>query len=316
MRLALKLAFSIGLLAWLLLRSDLGQVVASIQRLSAGTVAIVLVIVAVEMGVAALKWWLFVPGERLLRIFQLTLIGVFYGIVLPGQVAGEAVKAYRLGAGHANAERVAASVVVDKVNGLIGLLLLGIVGAFLSQRDFPHSLLLSFSAALAVGVAALYAIRLRLFQRSVEALNRKVGARWTAWTPIAARVELFFAAWTRYAGRPGLMLASIGLGMVFQLLAITVMQILAPTFGIELAFVEWMWIFAIVSMAVLLPLSVGGLGVREGAFVAVLGLMKVPSSSALALSLTIFATQLTTALVGGLLEMASARERRARRSGA
>lgn len=316
MRLALKLAFSIGLLAWLLLRSDLGQVVASIQRLSAGTIATVLAIVAIEMGVAALKWWLFVPGERLLRILQLTLIGVFYGIVLPGQVAGEAVKAYRLGAGQANAEQVAASVVVDKVNGLIGLLLLGIAGAFLSQRDFPHSLLVSFSAALAVGVAGLYAIRLPLFQRSVEALNRRVGARWHAWTPIATRLELFFAAWTRYAGRPGLMLASIGLGMVFQLLAITVMQILAPTFGIELAFVEWMWIFAIVSMAVLLPLSVGGLGVREGAFVAVLGLMKVPSSSALALSLTIFATQLATALVGGLLEMASVRERRARRSDA
>jgi uncharacterized membrane protein YbhN (UPF0104 family) len=310
MRLALKLAFSIGLLAWLLLRSDLGQVFASFQRLSAGTIALVLAIVAVEMGVAALKWWLFVPGERLLRILKLTLIGVFYGIVLPGQVAGEAVKAYRLGAGQANAEQIAASVVVDKVNGLIGLLLLGIAGAFLSQRDFPHSLLFSFSAALAVGVAGLYAIRLPLFQRSVEALNRKVGARWHAWTPIAMRVELFFAAWTRYAGRPGLMLASIGLGIVFQLLAITVTMILAPTFGIQLAFPEWLWIFAVVSMAVLLPLSVGGLGLREGAFVAVLGLMKVPSSSALALSLTIFASQLATALVGGLLETASVRERR------
>jgi uncharacterized membrane protein YbhN (UPF0104 family) len=106
------------------------------------------------------------------------------------------------------------------------------------------------------------------------------------------------------------MLASIGLGMLFHVLAITVIRLLAPTFGIEIAFVEWLWIFAIVSLAVLLPLSVGGLGVREGAFVAVLGLLKVPSSSALALSLTIFASQLATALVGGLLETASVRERR------
>jgi hypothetical protein len=310
MRWVLKLAFSIGLLAWLLLRSDLGQVVAAIQRLAPATIAAVLAIVALEVGIAAFKWWLFVPNERLLRILRLTLIGIFYGVVLPGQVAGEAVKAYRLGAGQANAEQIAASVVVDKVNGLIGLLLLGIGGAFLSQRDFPKSLLISFSAALAAGLAGLYAIRLPLFQRSVEALNRRVTARWHAFGGVAARLELFFAAWTRYAGQPWLMLASIGLGMLFQVLAITVIRILAPTFGIAIPFVEWLWIFAIVSMAVLLPLSVGGLGVREGAFVAVLGLLKVPSSSALALSLTIFASQLATALVGGLVETAGVRERR------
>jgi len=310
MRWALKLVFSLGLLAWLLLRSDLGQVIASIQRLAPATIAAVLALVAIEMGVSALKWWLFVPGERLLRIFELNLIGSFYSIVLPGQVAGEAVKAYRLGAGQANAEQVAASVVVDKVNGLIGLLLLGILGAFLSQRAFPKSLLVSFSGALAVGLAGLYAIRLPLFQRSVAAVSRRLSARWHAFGAIATRLELFFAAWTRYAGQPWLMLASIGLGMVYQVLAITVILILAPTFGIEIPFVEWLWIFAIVSMAVLLPLSVGGLGVREGAFVAVLGLMKVPSSSALALSLTIFASQLATAVAGGLLETAGVRERR------
>jgi hypothetical protein len=42
------------------------------------------------------------------------------------------VKAYRLGAGRAGGE-IAASVLVDKVNGMIGLLALGIVGAQLSR---------------------------------------------------------------------------------------------------------------------------------------------------------------------------------------
>jgi uncharacterized protein (TIRG00374 family) len=269
-----------------------------------------LAIVAVEMVVASLKWWVFVPGERLSRILQLTLIGIFYSIVLPGQVAGEAVKAYKLGAGRGDAEEIAASVVVDKVNGLIGLLALGIAGAFLSTLAFPKSLLISFGVVLAVGVAALQAIRLPVFQQSVAAVNRRVGARWSRWDAVASRLERFLAAWTRYAGRPRLMLASVALGVVFHTLAITVMAILAPTFGIDIPFVEWLWIFAIVSTAVLIPLSVGGLGVREGAFVAVLGVLKVPSSNALALSLTIFASQLATALVGGLLEAASARERR------
>jgi hypothetical protein len=44
----------------------------------------------------------------------------------------------------------------------------------------------------------------------------------------------------------------------------------------------------------------------------VLGLLQVPSASALALSLTIFATQLATALLGGLIEFAGFWERRQR----
>jgi hypothetical protein len=310
MRWALKLAFSIGLLTWLLLRSDLGQILASIQRLSGTTIGCVMAIVVVELGIASLKWWLFVPHQRLLRIFKLTLIGIFYSIVLPGQIAGEAVKAYRLGAGQRDAEEVAASVVVDKVNGMIGLLTLGILGAFSSRLAIPKSLLVSFSAALAIGLVGLYSIRLPLLRRTTEALSRRVGARWHGWDALANRFALFFAAWTRYSARPRLMIASMLLGMVYQLLAIAVILVLSPTFGIEIPPAEWLWIFAVVSLAVLLPLSVGGLGIREGAFVAVLGLMQVPSASALALSLTIFASQLAAALLGGVIETAGFLERR------
>jgi len=310
MRFVLKLAVSLALLAWLLLRNDLSQIFVSIRGIPAATIAAVLTILVVEVGIASLRWWLFVPTQSLLRICKLTLIGIFYSVVLTGQVAGEAVKAYRLGAGRPDAEAVAASVLIDKVNGLIGLLLLGLLGAFLSRLEFPKALWLSFSVALALGLAGLYAIRLPLLQRGIAEASQQLGRRWQRWNALAERLALFLAAWTRYAVRPWLMLASIGLGMLYNLLAIAVIAILAPRFGIAIPMTEWLWIFAVVSLAVLVPLSVGGLGIREGAFVAVLGLLKVPSESALALSLTIFATQLATALFGGLLETASFRERR------
>jgi hypothetical protein len=310
MRLLLKLAVSVGLLAWLLLRNDLGQVFASIRGVPPAMIAMVAAIIVVEIGIAALRWWLFVPHQSLMRIARLTLIGIFYGVVLPGQVAGEAVKAYRLGAGQPDAEQVAASVFVDKVNGLIGLLILGILGAILSRLDFPKALWMSFSVALALFLVGLYAIRLPALRRSIEAVSGRAGQRWHTWNPLAQRFARFFAAWTRYSVRPGLMLASIALAMLYHLLAIAVIMILAPSFGIEVPLPEWLWIFAVVSLAVLLPLSLGGLGIREGAFVAVLGLLKVPSESALALSLTIFTSQLATALLGGLVETGSALERR------
>ena len=312
MRLVLKLTMSLGLLTWLLVRSDVGHVLATLQKLSPSVIASVAALIPIMIGVAALKWWIFVPDHGFAQLVRINLVGVFYSIVLPGQVAGDAVKAYRLGAGRADAEQIAASVVVDKVNGMIGLLLLGILGAFLSRLRFPGSLLASFAATLAVGLVGLYSIHLPFLRRAIESAIGFVARRWIWAKPFTDRVALFIAASSRYLARPGLMVASVLLGMLYQLLCITVILIVAPSFGIDIRLAEWLWIFAVVTLAVLLPLSVGGLGIREGAFVAVLGLMQVPSANALALSLTIFASQLAAALLGGFIEMAGFLERRQR----
>jgi uncharacterized membrane protein YbhN (UPF0104 family) len=86
------------------------------------------------------------------------------------------------------------------------------------------------------------------------------------------------------------------------LLYIAVMMMIATKIGIELKMADWLWIFAVVSLAVLLPLSIGGIGIREGAFVGVLGYLQVPGELALALSLTIFALQLLVASSGAILD--------------
>ncbi len=312
MRLILKLATSVALLTWLLVRSDVGLVLATLQKLSPSVLASVASLLPVMIAISAFKWWLFVPRHSYPQLVRLNLVGVFYSIVLPGQVAGEAVKAYRLGAGRADAEEIAASVLVDKVNGMIGLLALGILGAHASRLGIPGSLVASFSVTLLIGLALLYSLHLPLLRRRIESGIGFVSRRWSFAKPLVDRLTLFLAASTRYLARPGLMLASVLLGITYQLLCIAVIRIVAPSFGIDVPLIEWLWIFAVVTTAALLPLSVAGLGIREGAFVAVLGLLQVPSASALALSLTIFATQLATALLGGLVELAGFWERRQR----
>jgi len=285
-------------------------VLATLGKLSTPVLVSVGMLLPMMIGISAFKWWLFVPHHRFPHLVRLNLVGVFYSIVLPGQIAGEAVKAYRLGAGRGDAEQIAASVLVDKVNGMIGLLALGILGASLSRLGIPRSLVASFSVTLVIGLVLLYSIHIPLLRRSIENSIGFVARRWTFARPLAERLALFIAASTRYLARPGLMAASVLLGIAYQLLCIAVILIIAPTFGIDLPLAEWLWVFAVVATATLLPFSVGGLGIREGAFVAVLGLLQVPSASALALSLTIFATQLATAFLGGRIEFGSFWERR------
>ena len=57
-----------------------------------------------------------------------------------------------------------------------------------------------------------------------------------------------------------------------------------------------------------LPISVGGLGVREAAFVALYGYLGVDSSDALAASLGMFAILLAFAVIGGFLALLTRRK--------
>jgi uncharacterized membrane protein YjjB (DUF3815 family) len=63
MRTLLKLGISLGLLAWLL-RGDIGQVLAALE-LSPPVIATRPALIPVMVGVAAFRWWLFVPGHRI-----------------------------------------------------------------------------------------------------------------------------------------------------------------------------------------------------------------------------------------------------------
>ena len=93
------------------------------------------------------------------------------------------------------------------------------------------------------------------------------------------------------------------LGALFQLLAVWITIILAHSLGINISVFDWFWIFSLVSVAVFVPITIGGLGIREGVFVGLLGFFAVPPAEAVALSLSVFALQVLAGAVGGILEV-------------
>jgi hypothetical protein len=67
-------------------------------------------------------------------------------------------------------------------------------------------------------------------------------------------------------------------------------------------FLDWCWLFALISLIGMLPFTIAGLGLREASFVGVMALASVFAEKALAMSLAIFSLLLAGAVVGGVLE--------------
>jgi uncharacterized membrane protein YbhN (UPF0104 family) len=106
------------------------------------------------------------------------------------------------------------------------------------------------------------------------------------------------------------------LGFAYQVLTVLVLTMVGRTVGVELSFALAAVSTAIVLVAMLVPISIGGLGVREGGYVLLLGKAGIDAADATSLSLlSVVAIILAGAAVVGATagwEAIQARERKAR----
>jgi uncharacterized membrane protein YbhN (UPF0104 family) len=130
------------------------------------------------------------------------------------------------------------------------------------------------------------------------------------WAPRAARLPIIgrlakHIAEPATVSRPGgaVMLAVVGLSVALHAAGIAGWWILARTIGLELDAASVVWIRSAALVVTLIPATIGGLGLREGAVVYLLSGLGVPSVDALTLSLMAFATTVAAVgIVGGVVE--------------
>jgi glycosyltransferase 2 family protein len=291
----LKPLVSVLLLSAVVLTFDVG---AAFDRLAAATPGPLLAACALfslTHVINAARLLLLTPDRRFADLLRFTLAAQGYALLLPGQLAGEAVKAYRLGA-EAGADRseAASAVAFDKliaILGVVGVTLYGLTGGVdgLGSGLTPAALtagglLLALAALPALPGPAAWA------ERAARARGGRIGAT-------AAALGRFLAAWRRTARKPGVLAASLAAALAAQTVQVWGCLWLATGLGVVLPFDVWCVVIGGLTVALLAPVSLAGLGVREWSLVGMLGFVGVTAESAISLSLAILAFQIAA---GGL----------------
>jgi uncharacterized protein (TIRG00374 family) len=296
----LKLLISTALLAWLLARTPLHALAHELGRLDAATLAAGAALSIAAWLLSALRWWCIAPGFELATIVRMTFIGLLYGTLLPGQMAGDVVKAWRLSQSQKRRGEAAAVTLVDRGVATLALFAIGAAAAT-RLPQVPAALRLLFVLA----TLAIAAGGLLLSVGGVQnLLNVWLRARGQG------RIAQLFAFLLRVsqalhqALRQPLRIAlSFALALLFHGLCIAIHLLLAHALGLWVDAAVWCLVYAGVSLLMLLPVSVAGIGLREGGYVGLLALFGVSRESALTVSLVLFAYTILGALIGGLFEL-------------
>jgi uncharacterized membrane protein YbhN (UPF0104 family) len=103
-----------------------------------------------------------------------------------------------------------------------------------------------------------------------------------------------------FKGAYYILFLSLIYGMLFQLLNTLMVYILAISLGISISMADLLWINCFVGFILIIPVTVMGIGVREGALIYFLALVGVTNTRALSLSLLSLILLFFGILAGGL----------------
>jgi uncharacterized protein (TIRG00374 family) len=299
---ALKIIVTIILLYLFIRRTDFSGVVAALSHLSSGVIVALALLNLLGVFISAFKWWLLLPEAKFEGLATACFASYYIGLLLPGQFAQEAAKAYYLSLGPSpRMHRIAASIVIDKIIGIIGILVVGCIGLAASQARLPQSLTWLFVTSGLLAIILLFSLRVPWLYSRVGRYLSGLGT----WLPRQERIfsgsGKVIEAWHTYSKNLPLLAGNVFLAIISQAVGVLMFYLLSRGLGLPIGLLDWAWIVGALTLALFLPLTIGGLGVREGTLIGLLGMYGCDKEAAIALSFVAFSFVLMLAIIGAVL---------------
>ncbi len=313
--LLLRLALTALAVAWVLHQVPLSEAGATLARAPWWVFVLPALLLVVNSFLHALRLLVLLPGpvsfrpislRRAPRLFAALLQGSFLGAVLPTGGA-ELAKVGFLAPVVGSAELALAAVVVARLLELLPwtLLLLWGLAWGMWWRDPPLALAavlfaVAFSCAMAAALllARLGTAWLQRLPPGLQRLSSRAPARLRR---VADRLATAFAL----VGRdPRRLLASLLLTLPFSLINCLAVWVVMVGHGLSLSYADALALVPTVDTVLALPITIGGLGLREGLFVHALGPFGATQAAAVSIGLTRWIGELLRAAVGGVVFLA------------
>jgi uncharacterized protein (TIRG00374 family) len=289
-----------GAILYLLFRNiDLELFWATVKSANKWTIVLSAVIIFGTQAISSFRWQtilkkdMFVPYKKLLSIY---LVGMFFNNFLPTMVGGDVIKGYYLYKASGRGDLSLASIFMDRYSGFTAMMVLT-----------TGALVLGFKLLEGTGLAGMFVLLIASF----------VGMSLVIWVgplhgwamSILSKVHFYglnkkidttYRVLMSYKSHLDILVTIFLCSMVIQAGVIIGYYILGLGLGIEGVGLGYYFLFIPLATVVsMLPISLAGLGIREGAFVYLFTLVGASTEQALTLSLMWFALMVLVSVLGG-----------------
>ncbi len=306
---AVKGVLTVVVLGVVLRKVPLGELGARLGRLRSGDVALLVALTVAQVSVGVFRWKRLLArlGERppfwrgFFALYGDVLVGLTYNMFLPTTVGGDVIRALRARRRVSRPHRAWSTSLFERIAGLLAMAASGAIAAAVglgADARMPSAIRVLAVAVTAVLLVVFFfastpfRVLLRLLERRLPSAADDVRG-------IAEDLEGPLSTGGARAEALGWSILYQGLGIAFVLVGARGLG--AP--GHELAILVGVPIVHVLSMV---PVTIGGLGLREGLFVAILGPLGVAPDVALGLAAQWLASSVLFAIMGAVVALVDA----------
>ncbi len=270
--LAIKLLVSALSLYMVFLKVDLVQIIEMFRKIGLVPFLAAAILYIASIAVSTLRWKLLLPERfKFRRLFSLYMMGAFFSTFLPGVIGGDVVKAYYLNKDAKKLSLTLGSVFMDRYLGYVSLMIVGMAAYPFSLRFFGGSVYKWLMPAICVAFVI----------GSVLFFGLKLGRRFKT-------VSEFYEYFVLLKARKDVMVKAVAISIIIQVMGFIAVAVLAAAMGEKIPILLLFVFLPIIITITSIPISISGLGVREGSVVLLLGLIGIKPALATSLSLSWF----------------------------
>lgn len=296
----IRLGLSIVLIGLLFSLIDRKHFVEHLRSLNVSYFLLGLTCYVVSVVLWSVRWHLFIraTGEvvSLWRVFQTTITGVFFSMFLPTVVGTDLGRMYEMSRDREDKVSVVSTVLLDRLMGLLTLVLIALVALVIGYEFAGDS---SIAITIVMATILMLVGWLLFFNRD---LMRSF--LWVFQLPAAKQLEpalrALYNALHHLQSQPRLLISTLIVSILNNLVEVISVILIARALDIQTEAVYFFIFMPLIWLITTIPISIGGLGLREGVFAFFFGQVGVSSEEAVAMSLLYYGCSVVVGFAGGI----------------
>lgn len=291
-----------GLLSYLLIFViDISEIQSIISKANFIWGIIAYMFLTLSVVVSVFRWRSILKYDginvRKLTLLKIYYIGHFYNMILPGALGGDTVKAYKTANQGTDSGKLAASVPMERLGGLLAIVIMLMVGGFIAPISIRLRLILFSLSTVIICICMILATEYgKQIGRYVASLNPIVSRGWSKHI-----IDMFdtFSNLRQY----DFVAIILAYSIIYFSISLLTLHSIGRAFGVDLPIPFLIAIIPVVRLSNQLPISMGGLGVRESMFVYFFSMINISSELSITIGLANYSLVAINGLIGGLFEM-------------
>ncbi len=297
-----KVAVSAGLIIFLVTRIGAGQILSSLEKTNLLWLFGAVLLFTASYWLGSVQWELLLKGEGIQLPFRKTLeyyyVGLFFNNFLPSQLGGDMFRMFDIRRMTADTAAAISTVFLDRVFGLLLMSGLAIFSSpFILVRHHLDSRFGIFILFLIAGwTLLLFFLFSKRAARPLAWLFEKIVSR-----RFHIRCRQIYEKIYLFGRKKKLLFSVLLLSLIVQTMRILTHYLLCRALGLSTPVVYFFLFIPVVAILASLPVSIGGLGIREQSAVFLFASAGMAGGDATVMEFLAYLVGILTSLPGGLI---------------